>query len=328
MLQESKYDIYDFMEDVFYFFYEFQRLAPHAFNKEIIRNFKENNTKIIDLILQMGLYDDLTPELIDSLENKTKNIMIKKMVKIWADDNFFLIDSNFNEYFYITAEALLSGKDETVKILSDQILNLFETGPPAQLFTVFLFAMRHCLYIFDLTNIKIIRGFMRLTEQSEDTDDSEMYYCSDIRKRLFDLGSNKGELIFYNISQILKENKLEDLKTLIKLRWIEILNLKQLEILLSDEKINLSEKLSTLITKLLIDEKSEFFIFEDYVGLLYNINQIGKGEHFIRIFKNLRSRIKDFIGKLNEIIRDESVLYDKRIKFYAEELILLFNNAI
>ncbi|KKN44409.1 hypothetical protein LCGC14_0693570 [marine sediment metagenome] len=333
-IQKLKFEEYEFIwgisesegSDIYYFLEDIKKIAPKAFKKELIRKFEEDNPDIIHLILKMELFWDFSSEDIDILKKDVKKNIIKHLIRIWGNEEFFHSSSNFNDYMYDTFKDLLKGEDDTVKILYDQMISAFETGSSEQTYRIFLFAKNNCLEIFDLSSINTILGFMRLTEQS-DTDNSEMYYTTDIREKLFKLGKEKGKSIFENVIQILKGNHLIDLKSLIKLRWLEILNIKQLEIILNDKEIKFLENIGYLIYKVLNNKGWEVLILEDYVGLLYKINLIEEGIHIAPIFEKLKGRIKDFISFLYALIKAEDYLYDKRIKYYAEKLRILLNNS-
>ncbi|MHA2126451.1 MAG: hypothetical protein ACXACO_06980 [Promethearchaeota archaeon] len=319
-INHPKNKIYEFWEVNYNFVQEIKEVIPHDLQKEILKKFKENNPEIINLILQVELWD-LSPEIIDSLKKDLKKIIIENMVSIWGNEDFFRFESYFDDYFYDTAKFILEkGKDDTIKILKDQISSIFEVGPSIQLFNIFLFAMNHCPNIFDLSNIKIIRGFMSLTDQSEDSDNYEMYYCSDIREGLYNLGINKEKLFFSNLLQILEKKDIKDLKSLVKLRWLEFFSENQLKTIIYNKQINFIENVTILLLDFINDRESNYIILEDYVVLLYKLSKIEKGLHFNIILNNLKEKLIEFINYFLEIYEDD---FNKSIKNYTLELITL-----
>ncbi|KKM84924.1 hypothetical protein LCGC14_1294280 [marine sediment metagenome] len=307
------------------FFRNVEEIAPQALINEVIRNFKIENIEIINIILQMDLYWAFSPEMIDTLEIDVKKNFIKHLIKSWGDEEFYKTRSNFNEYIYGIAEGLLKGKEDTVKILQDQIIHAFETGTSKQIFDIFRFVANSCIEILDLNNLDVIRGLMRLTEESEDNDNNEMYYTTDMREKLFSLGSGKNDLIFDNITQILSENHLKDLKSLIMLRWLEFFNLKQLKLILDDKEINFIEKITTLLLNFLNDKDKEYFILEDYVGLLHKILLVENGIHITNITNELKERIIEILRCLNTLSNDD---YNKSIKDITLNLIKVFSKKL
>ena len=324
ILKIPKMDKWDEDDHLYYFFKTLKKRAQVPFIKKTQEFFEKGEIETIFNLIKADILFDYTLDELKPLINNTNTNFIHGIINSIKEGDY-----NFREGF----DYFLGKIKRSSNYLNTLITRILQVCRDDDLVYVLGSSFFYYLEVDDIIDIfedlsyEVLKRFVSATFKIEEKVEESGY----VRKRLAKLGLKGYKKMIKIFEDYLKSEELDDILGIIKLRWLEFYNSKELKSIYENPEVNLVEKITKLI-KIIIDfgkVKKEFkmekkdqidlnvpikslkFTYDTteilhyFTGLLYNLATLIDKSIYLEIFSDLNEKQKElFINELLIIVKE------------------------
>ncbi|KKM43503.1 hypothetical protein LCGC14_1562990, partial [marine sediment metagenome] len=288
---------------LFYRIRNFTPISNDTVTKALIKYFEKVG---IDLFFQTKIFENiLQEEEFIALINAESVNFIEKFIKLIGESYEFLRDYGdfFNWMTYDAPEVFFEKiREATPNHLEGKILNDLKREDKNKFLYILhsnLLRFVRLKQVISLLSDEKSNFFNLFLEIIKDLIKENDYILASLGNYFYSLGELFSKSLKEKVLRIIEKSDLDDLNTLITLRWIECLSVDELKELFNNPSIKLGESLESLLKEVLHNAyDSEEIDLASLANLFYKIHVHIDNEYIFKI-----TEVKDYEGE-NELKED------------------------